>query len=228
MTEKERYWEVWSKDHVDRIEKEVWGEAGLHPRGRHHELVRRHVALIPRGTKTILEVGAGMGHLYVEIKTSGYDYLALDSSVAMVEKFKERFPEANVKVGDVFNLGNEPVVDCVICEDVLMHLPDIERPLSELWSRVKAGGTLIVSMRMTEGENLSWKIEREYIPMPPPNELLAPDKRLIIRAINRREFEKMIVSLDPHPKYFSEHFYDERTSIYEAVKPTITIEDEEK
>ena len=61
MTEKERYWEVWSKDHVDRIEKEVWGEAGLHPRGRHHELVRRHVALIPRGTKTILEVGAGMG-----------------------------------------------------------------------------------------------------------------------------------------------------------------------
>lgn len=219
MSEEKRYWEVWSKDHVDRLEKEVWGTPGIHPRGRHHELMMRHVALIPHNTKTILEVGVGMGHLYAEIREKPYIYLGLDTSEAMVRKFKDNFEEANVRIGDVFNLDNEPVVDCVICEDVLMHLPgDLMVPLKQLWSRVKRGGTLIVSMRMTEADNPSWLIEREYIPMPNQFAALSPDKKLIIRAANHKEFEDKIRSLEPMPEFLKEHFYDERTSIYEVKK----------
>jgi SAM-dependent methyltransferase len=219
MTEKERYWEVWSKDHVDRLEKEVWGTPGIHPRGRHHELVMRHIALIPYNTKTILEVGCGMGSLYAEIREKPYIYLGLDTSLGMVEKFKDLFSEANVRYGDVFNLENEPMVDCVICEDVLMHLPgDLIVPLKQLWSRVKRGGALIVSMRMTEGDNPSWLIEREYIPMPNKFATLPADKKLIIRAINHKELESKIQSFEPAPEYLKEHFYDERTSIYEVKK----------
>lgn len=212
--DKDRYWEIWNEEIVDRLEKEIWGEAGNHPRGRHHELVQRHVALIPRGALTLLEVGCGPGFLYSEIKDGLIKYLGLDTSAAMIEKFRKRFPEANVRYGDVFNLSSEPTADCVVCEDVFMHLPgDLAIPLNQLWGRVNNGGALIVSMRMTEKDNPSWLIEREYVPMPNEPGKLDPSKKLIIRAENHVEFEAKIKTLNP--EFWKEHFYDERTSIYE-------------
>jgi SAM-dependent methyltransferase len=95
---------------------------------------------VPAGCRT-LEIGAGLGaHLEFE-DLSQQAYTANELRPEMAQRIKERFPQAQVLVGDVQKglPAASASFDRVLAVHVLEHLPDLPRALDEI-DRVLAPG----------------------------------------------------------------------------------------
>ncbi|MCK5643632.1 MAG: class I SAM-dependent methyltransferase [Gammaproteobacteria bacterium] len=207
-----REWEVWDGKLVNDLEIKHWGDPD-HKRGRHW-LLNSYVATYVKEGDTVLEIAPGMGHLYSMIKETAHKYLGLDTSQAMIDKFKENFPEADskddlyktcIRYGDAFTLEDEPIADVVLNVDMLMHIPGelkvIEYLIHEMY--VKARRLFVFTLRMTVDDADSWCISKEYY-----------DGKLTIRAVKRRDFmEIMNRIMRPQSKLFEREF-DDRTTIW--------------
>ncbi len=130
-------WEIWDADRAIYYE-ETYGTPYI-PEPQHE--TRMKLALSLCEGDSILDVGCGIGHFY-PFRGDRY-YVGVDSSAAMIEKAKERFPEGNFQHGDAYNL-QVPSQDTVISQSLLIHLPDFEAPVREMWS--KATKALIFSI----------------------------------------------------------------------------------
>jgi len=199
------------------LEERHWGTAGTKKSGgRHHALNKMVADFVPEGA-SILEVAPGQGHFYGILKEEGKitEYHGRDTSPDMRERFHELFPEAEILPGDVYDLSNEPMADCVIAVDLLMHLPtDLTVPIQQMWSRVKTGGTLLITMRHPDSDKESWIVERNYIS---DKNTAEQGKRLVVRGMRRDEFIDIIRSLGDYSA-FVESIYDERTSTWVVKK----------
>jgi SAM-dependent methyltransferase len=131
-----RKWEVWNKKLATDLVERYWADPYKNT-GRHYELIYRMCGLIEKGT--ILDVGSGTGHAFVNFLDRAEDYLGVDTSVSMREKAKGFFPEHahRFQHGDIFNLSSIKPRNNVICVSVLIHLPDIAEPIKQLWSRAE-------------------------------------------------------------------------------------------
>lgn len=92
-----------------------------------------------RPGETILDVGCGAGHYLRSIRSRGGEdvsYSGLDATAAYVELARKAFAEdsmASFRQGDIFALDvPDKSFDVVMCNNVLLHLPGIAKPLSEL------------------------------------------------------------------------------------------------
>jgi SAM-dependent methyltransferase len=217
-SEKDRYWEVWDKKHVHDLEAIHWGTAGTpKARGRHQALNQMVADLIPVGM-SILEVAPGQGHLYAILEHDGKlsEYHGRDTSPDMRARFKELFPSADILAGDAYDLSPDPMADCVVAVDLLMHLPaDLTTPMRQMWSRVNPNGVLIVTMRHPESGKESWIVERNYI-----SDIHTDDqgKKLVVRGMSKHEFNDIIAGFEPKASSVTEVIYDERTSVWVVLK----------
>lgn len=92
---------------------------------------------VHHGSGPLLDVGCGTGRIHDALMRRlvlrPHGYVGVDVTHGMIERSRERFPEADFRVGDVFDL---PFPDAsfgsVVCVDVLQHLPEIHRPIQEL------------------------------------------------------------------------------------------------
>jgi len=216
----DRPWEIWDENHVTRLLSNVWGKPG-YERGRHWELNKWIADMIEEDS--VLEVAPGMGHLYFMIKDKT-DYRGRDTSQAMIDKFLEFFPEANVKYGDAYDLSEEDPADIVICIDLLMHLPeeDMEHVIRQLWSRT--GKLLIFTMRMSDE---SWCSRRQWIRAGNGNTIIEEPKYLILRAETLDHIHDIIGRLDGIAKS-EDVYFDERTTIFKVWRSEAESEREEK
>jgi len=85
--------------------------------------------------KKILDAGCGEGFtlakLY-ELKI-GNELVGIDSSKIAIQTGKENFPYLNLKIGDIYNLPyKDNSFDLVICTEVLEHLSDPQKALSDI------------------------------------------------------------------------------------------------
>lgn len=111
-----------------------------------HRYVVRHA---PRNFKRTLEVGAGLGehiaweHLTAEQKS---EYVALELRENMAEGIRKRFPEVQVRVGDIQERVDFPDghFDRIVAVHVLEHLPDLPRAVREMRRLCAPNGTLSV------------------------------------------------------------------------------------
>jgi ubiquinone/menaquinone biosynthesis C-methylase UbiE len=105
----------------------------------------------PAPGSRFLDVGCGTGFNAIRLAHRGFDVLAVDFSEAVLEQARDNIRAA--RLDDRIELGREDLLaltlpdetaDQILCWGVLMHIPDIEKAISELVRVLRPGGTLIV------------------------------------------------------------------------------------
>lgn len=134
----ERYWEIWDEDR-SRFYADTYGEPD---KPVESQLVRLMIGKSLLEGNSVLDVGCGIGHFY-HVLPKNMKYLGMDSSPHMI-KYAREHADAEFVVGDIYNMEGLPICDSVISQSVLIHLPEIETPIKEMWKH--AGKALIFSI----------------------------------------------------------------------------------
>jgi 2-polyprenyl-3-methyl-5-hydroxy-6-metoxy-1,4-benzoquinol methylase len=120
---------------------------------RFYELVFDYIkrVLNAREKSSFLDVGCGIGAHSIRLARRGFCVLAVDFSDNVLKAAEMNVQGArldNIKLRRenilALSFSNESF-DHVLCWGVLMHIPDIEKALSELERVLKKGGALIIS-----------------------------------------------------------------------------------
>lgn len=120
----------------------------------------------------VLDVGAGQGTQALRLAALGHDVVATDPDPAMLETLETAIATSSVGPGRVRvvagGLGPLPeevrntAYDVVLCQGVLMYLPDAAPALRELASLVLPGGLLSLVFRNADGIALRPAIRRDW------------------------------------------------------------------
>lgn len=132
----ERYWER---------PQEIDSEVGLEVEPR-QELLRKALRGLPKGAP-ILDAGCGAGAFSGFLAELGFQIVGVDISARAVALGRERFPNvafhaAALEAG--LPLRNE-LFKAVWCSEVLEHLFDVHKALSEINRVLQPGGTLVLT-----------------------------------------------------------------------------------
>lgn len=119
--------------------------------------------LSPKVNEKILEVGCGSGRDIVLIAQKGATCIGVDSSINMVKETQKELKNRNIN-GVTINLGDatqlmfpDEVFDKILCSEVIEHIPDYEKAISEMARVLKPSGCLVLS---TPNRNSIYGFER--------------------------------------------------------------------
>lgn len=102
--------------------------------------------------KMVLDCGCGTGRFVEFFYKAGAVIVGSDISDNMLKIAKERVPTATFVKADVFSLPfKDKNFDIVICSQVLTHLHNYEKPLSEMKRVLKDNGIIVIDVR-----NILW------------------------------------------------------------------------
>ena len=132
MNNTRRPWEVWDTQRTQEY-LEKYGKPPKAHGGHQHRM--RIASRLLEGS-TVLDVGCGVGHLYPFVKSHITDYLGIDTSEDMLTVARKYFPEIKFEYGDVYDLSSFGTYDTVYCLSLLIHLPEIDDPIKEMWKHV--------------------------------------------------------------------------------------------
>ncbi len=106
--------------------------------------------LNPKKTDTILDVGCGDGfYLYLISKLGNYDLVGIDDNASSVEAAKEQVGKKSAKyiVGDLLKMPLQAnSINKIVCSEVLEHLDDPVKGLTEMKRVLKRKGQLFVTV----------------------------------------------------------------------------------
>ncbi|HEX6711873.1 MAG TPA: class I SAM-dependent methyltransferase [Thermoleophilaceae bacterium] len=111
------------------------------------------VARLFAGRRTIVDVGCGTGRHAASLAERGFSVLGIDASAEMLEVAQARGSNATFEVGDLFSWRPRSPVDGVLCRGVLndfLQEKDRQRALDSLFSMLRVGGLLVLSLREIE------------------------------------------------------------------------------
>ena len=113
------------------------------------DALRRYASTATESAATALEVGPGSG-IYLPILCELFaDVSGVDIETAYLDNARpllETYPHLSLKVDDITNSKLPPhSFDLILCTEVIEHIPDSARALSEMHKRLKPGGVLILS-----------------------------------------------------------------------------------
>lgn len=136
-----REWEVWQEWRAGDLANS-WGDPKKCAQGEvpikgkeHWRLIKKAASLVEG--KSILDVGCGFGHLFSFFRDR--DYLGVDTSEHMLKRARAFFPEDKdrFQIRDVYDLSCLKEFDSVVAVGVIIHLPELEKVLKQLWSRTR-------------------------------------------------------------------------------------------
>jgi 2-polyprenyl-3-methyl-5-hydroxy-6-metoxy-1,4-benzoquinol methylase len=105
----------------------------------------------PNGA-TILDVGCGIGAHSIRLAKRGFNVLAVDFSDYVLKAAERNLQESGLT--DKITLQNENILslsfadrtfDYILCWGVLMHIPEIDKAISEIDRVLKKNGILVIS-----------------------------------------------------------------------------------
>jgi len=138
-------WKTWDK--TPKYGDVFYDRAtGKMPEMESSKAVASRISRLASAGDSILDVGCGGGHYLVSLDKTmvkPFSYTGVDATEYYIEKAKEAFSgksaatglrcEPVFDTGDIFNLQHDDnSFDIVFCSNVLLHLPSVTRPLSEL------------------------------------------------------------------------------------------------
>jgi ubiquinone/menaquinone biosynthesis C-methylase UbiE len=127
-----------------------------------------------KGNEYVLDAGCGNGrHVWQVCKANKGTSVAFDldmPSLSLAKYMLDQMDEKSETVGkwhmvcgSITNLPFENAqFDRVICSEVLEHIPDDHKAVSELLRVLKPGGILAVSVPSQFAESVCWKISDDY------------------------------------------------------------------
>jgi len=124
-----RPWEVWWKEvaNIDHMRT---------PKQLTHPIRGKIVTEITKVGGSVLDVGCATAVDYPLFKEAGVKYTGIDVIEKFVKRAKEHYPEADIRLGDAFNLQfADGSYDVVYCKDLLEHLPPegYKTVVREMW-----------------------------------------------------------------------------------------------
>jgi len=113
------------------------------------DALRRHASTLTEKPATALEVGPGSGiylpvlcELFADVSGADIETAYLDSARPLLEKYTH----LSLQVDDITNSKLPPhSFDLILCTEVIEHIADSTRALSEMHKLLKPGGVLILS-----------------------------------------------------------------------------------
>lgn len=103
--------------------------------------------------KDILDVACGTGVLFPDyISRNVFAVTGIDISPKMAEIAEKKFSEMdNIRIicGDVEEMENDRLYDCIMVYNAFPHFPDPEKLIKKLSSMVKQGGSVTVAHGMS-------------------------------------------------------------------------------
>jgi 2-polyprenyl-3-methyl-5-hydroxy-6-metoxy-1,4-benzoquinol methylase len=177
--------------------------------------------LQPAEGATFLDVGCGSCAHSVRLARRGFRVRAVDfsqSALAMAEaNIKAKGLDSKIETGreSLLDLSfPDASFDYILCWGVLMHIPDVEKAVSELSRVLKPGGTLVVS----EG-NMS---SLEAVSVRNLKRVLGKEKASVKRAPAGMEYWKMsdddaLVTRQADIKWLAESFRTRGLTVHKRV-----------
>ena len=114
---------------------------------------------------TILDVGCGVGQKTEYIKEKGFSRVeGIDFSEGMVKEAKEKYPEINFEVVDVYDLDKYPkTFDGIFCQAVLLHIPKnrVVEVLEKMKSKLNGGGLLYIAVKEMKENQIEEEVKKE-------------------------------------------------------------------
>jgi hypothetical protein len=143
-------------------------------------LVRRWV---PRGSR-LFELGVGAGH-FLERASTEYVCSGSDVNLFGVTESRRRVPHADLHEGSFERIPTSPAPTVVVAWGVLEHVPDLDRALGYIRSRLPEPGFLIAVVPVYDGP-LGWLVRRLDHD---PTHVWKLGRREWIRILHRHGFE---------------------------------------
>lgn len=140
----------------------------------------------------VLDAGCGLGrHLCQLAIMPGLKIFGIDMSTESLAASYKSLDSMTYRQSDDYLLSVADITklpfadasfDCVICSEVMEHIPDHEKALSELDRILKPKGTLVVSVPRFFAERICWLISWDYY----------NDKGGHIRIYKKKQLKKML------------------------------------
>lgn len=131
-------WRIWDgeRSYGETLFKRATGEL---PEMESSKKLASEVARVLRTGDSILDVGCGSGHYLRSLRrvlAHDVTYTGVDATEYYIQLARKAFAtdeHCEFKVADIYDLDlPDRSFDIVMCNNVLLHLPSIESPLSEL------------------------------------------------------------------------------------------------
>jgi ubiquinone/menaquinone biosynthesis C-methylase UbiE len=121
----------------------------------------------PPGSHAI-DIGCGPGYNAMRLARRGYRVTAVDYSEAILPLARENV--AHEHLSDVITIGRDDILnlsypsqnfDLVLCQGILMHVPDLTQAVAEV-ARVARPGGYIVLEELNQGSPESWAMRTAW------------------------------------------------------------------
>jgi SAM-dependent methyltransferase len=108
-----------------------------------YEVIRR---LIPRGDHRLLEIGAGVGSLSA-LLAERFDYVGVEPDPVSFKVARDRIgAQGHLILGTTDDLARSETFDILCAFEILEHIEDDRRALSEWLGHLRPGGWVLVSV----------------------------------------------------------------------------------
>ncbi|MBI2108814.1 MAG: class I SAM-dependent methyltransferase [Parcubacteria group bacterium] len=175
MRDNKKWQKNWQQDklYADIFKKRATGEL---PEMESSRAAAKKILKYFKSGYSMLDVGCGAGHYLNsydrQLKGKKYTYVGIDASKRYVDIAKKVYAErgnVSFRVGSIYKLPfKNKSFDIVVCNNVLLHLPEIKQAIKEL-NRVAKKVVIIrtlVGYKSYYIKNVCTKSDFEYINVP--------------------------------------------------------------
>ena len=151
----------------DMDERKIQAYYEAHPEGvpgipdipEMYQLHERHLKWVRRLTpERLLDAGCGKGFLGQAVSPFCGKYHGLDFSSTAVSLAEKRVPHGTFSVASVCSLPYpENTFDCVVCSEVLEHVPRYQQVLSEIHRVLLPGCCILLSTPNVINPDMLWR-----------------------------------------------------------------------
>jgi len=156
-----REWQLWSGPKIAQSLDSYWQKDIFDEQKDHVRTALAAVRKADPWALSLLDFGCGTGRYVPIVKRLGFEYTGVDITEEMLVVARERYPGTVFEADDIFG-STRPngSYDVVMSANVIVHLPEFNRPFATLYRRAKRY-VVIKLCYLTRRKGIIWKLFRE-------------------------------------------------------------------